>query len=320
MTSEVRMPQLGMNQDRAAILAWRAQIGDRVEAGDILYEVETDKAAMEIEAGKAGYLAEIRVAAGTEIPVGEVIAVIVEKEADIPACTASQDSDPPPADQPASTKTAAPPPSSKTTDPPPPSGEPAAPAPPMAQPGASRVLASPKARRLASRRGIDLVALRDRGVAEPIHVADLPAIAAARQSALEARVDAAAFDALASRAANSTQLLAAFAAGAWRTRLPADDVSVAILGMDGKSAVHANPDHGGRGEAGAPVLTLIDLGQTRVTSCLPARDGVTLSSGRDGDVLVLTLSFDADALPLPEAIAFLDSLAARVEDPIRQLL
>ncbi len=308
MTSEVRMPQLGMNQERAAILAWRARIGDRVEEGDILYEVETDKAAMEIEAGKAGYLAEIRAAVGEEIPVGEVIAVIVEKEGDVPARAENRDTDPGPGTH-------------RPTEAP---SEPtiAVPAQEQGRGHTARVLASPKARRLAARRGIDLAALRDRGVQEPIHEADLPAMATSRQSALEARVDGDAFNALLARSSTTsrTHLLAAFAASAWRARFAAGEVSVALLDIDGSEAVLANPDQAGRGVAGVPALTLIDLGETRLTSCRLARNGVTLGVGRDGAVLVLTLTFDGEVLPLPDAIALLDAVAARVEDPIRQLL
>ena len=79
------MPQLGETVAEGRITAWFKHVGERIAPGDTLFEVETDKASMEVPAIGAGLLAEIRVAAGAEAPVGAVIAVI----GDAPVATPS---------------------------------------------------------------------------------------------------------------------------------------------------------------------------------------------------------------------------------------
>ena len=61
MSIEVKMPQLGMNQDSAKIVAWLKKVGDKVTEGEPIFEVETDKATMEVEAQSEGYLSGIQV-------------------------------------------------------------------------------------------------------------------------------------------------------------------------------------------------------------------------------------------------------------------
>ena len=75
MSYEVKMPQLGMNQDTAVVVAWFKKEGDKIEKGDPLFEVETDKATMEVEAQKEGYLSKIKVDEGSEVPVGQLLAL-----------------------------------------------------------------------------------------------------------------------------------------------------------------------------------------------------------------------------------------------------
>ena len=70
------MPALGMNQNTGKILSWLKGKGDSVNVGDPLMEVETDKAVVEVEAQANGVLTEVRHAAGSEVPVGHVVAVI----------------------------------------------------------------------------------------------------------------------------------------------------------------------------------------------------------------------------------------------------
>ncbi|HAD29357.1 MAG TPA: hypothetical protein DCF96_11920, partial [Rhodobacteraceae bacterium] len=82
MPYDVLMPQLGMAQDSAVIVSWLKAPGDAVVADDPLIEVETDKATMEIPAGRDGFLTQIRAAVGVEVPVGDVIAIISESADD----------------------------------------------------------------------------------------------------------------------------------------------------------------------------------------------------------------------------------------------
>ena len=78
MPHEIIMPALGMAQDSGVIVQWLKAPGDAVAEGDALFEVETDKATMEVEAQAAGVLADVRARAGEDVPVGQVIAVIAE--------------------------------------------------------------------------------------------------------------------------------------------------------------------------------------------------------------------------------------------------
>jgi pyruvate/2-oxoglutarate dehydrogenase complex dihydrolipoamide acyltransferase (E2) component len=190
-----------------------------------------------------------------------------------------------------------------------------APAPPALS---GPILASPLAKRLAKERGVDLAALRAGGLPEPIHAADLSRSATGGQSQLGARISGDALTALLQRSENAdrTVLFAAFAAGAWRDVFETDDATIAIRGLDG-ATVHY-PAHG-EAEAGA-AMSLVDLCDTRLQGYAPASGGITLSVGADTDQFALTLSFNEASLPMAHAITLLDAIAARVEDPIRQLI
>ncbi|MBD3307583.1 biotin attachment protein [candidate division KSB3 bacterium] len=76
MTTHVRMPALGETMDEGKIVRWVKQIGDRVEAGEILLEVESDKATLEVESTFSGYLRAILHAEGEDVPAGEPIALM----------------------------------------------------------------------------------------------------------------------------------------------------------------------------------------------------------------------------------------------------
>ncbi|HUY71754.1 MAG TPA: biotin/lipoyl-containing protein, partial [Gaiellaceae bacterium] len=75
MSVEVKLPRLGQGMESGTIVKWLKSEGDRVEKGEPLYEVDTDKATQEVEAEASGVLLAIAVASG-EVPVGETIAVI----------------------------------------------------------------------------------------------------------------------------------------------------------------------------------------------------------------------------------------------------
>jgi pyruvate dehydrogenase E2 component (dihydrolipoamide acetyltransferase) len=75
---DVLMPQLGETVAEGKISTWFRSVGDRVSAGDNLFEVETDKTAMEVPTTFAGVIAEIRVPAGATVPVGTVVAIIAD--------------------------------------------------------------------------------------------------------------------------------------------------------------------------------------------------------------------------------------------------
>ncbi len=77
MATEVILPALGMSQDTGKIVRWLKAEGEQVAKGEPLVEIETDKATVEIEAPASGLLARVVAAAGDEVPVGQVIALIL---------------------------------------------------------------------------------------------------------------------------------------------------------------------------------------------------------------------------------------------------
>ncbi|MDG2405603.1 MAG: hypothetical protein P8M25_11785 [Paracoccaceae bacterium] len=327
MTSEVKMPQLGMNQDSAIIVAWLKEAGDKVALGDALLEVETDKATVEVEALAEGYLAGIQAAEGDDVLVGNLIAMIVDSEAEVEVAqaalpdTASDAAPSADASDPVHATGAAPRQRDPVAKPPKPQPAP----PPQLAPltvTQAKVLASPKAKLLANERGIDLAALRAQGLPEPIHVKDLPLSPVGGHFALSARISQDAVNALLSRSeiADRTMLFASFAAGAWRQLFEVENVVVAIIGLDGDVVICVNPDHGGEGTLSAAALSLIDLCETRLSSYATSAIGVTLCTAKEQDAFLLTLSVSGRELTIPQAVGLLNEIAARVEDPIRQLL
>src|ERR1051326_182281 len=96
--SKVVMPKLSEAMETGKLIKWIKKEGDRVNAGDILAEVETDKADVEMEAFGAGVLRKVLVKEGESVPVGALIAVIAEPNDDIASAV---DSAPAPAAAPA---------------------------------------------------------------------------------------------------------------------------------------------------------------------------------------------------------------------------
>ncbi len=74
--TEIRMPNLGYGMETGKIGAWLKGVGDTVARGEPIAEIETDKTTIEMEAVAAGTLVEIVAEAGSEVPVGEVVAYV----------------------------------------------------------------------------------------------------------------------------------------------------------------------------------------------------------------------------------------------------
>lgn len=328
MAHEVIMPALGMAQDSGRIVAWLKAAGEAVEDGESLFEVETDKAVMEVPAPATGYLSAVTVKENEEAAVGSVIAQIVADEAlvvlDAPVSsdTGSETIATPKPDETVvaepkvAAQTAAAPPSEPEPVPNPQHGAFS----PRQQPpvGSGRILASPKARRLAEEQGLDLSQLRVMGVQEPFHADDLVRLASAGSAAahLTALADGRALDRLldqASTSPNPQRLYAAFASGAWR--LSIDQAEPCVLAQSTDGSVQTLGD-----ESRSPDFVILDLTNTRVTSLVSGSALPFLSVGRQGDTLLLSLTFPETLLPVASAIAWLNELAARLEDPIRQLV
>jgi len=182
------MPALGMAQETGRLVRWLKAPGAAVRAGEPLFEVETDKAVMEVEAGTAGWLGDISAAEGEDVPVGRAIARILSEPPADPRDTAPAPGggtvDPPAAPRPAAAPAAvtAPPDAVAAPDAadaaPPAAGDrpPAVPA--FAPAPSGRILASPRLRRLAAEDGLDLGLLVAAGHPQPFHAADLPRLRA----------------------------------------------------------------------------------------------------------------------------------------------
>src|ERR1043165_5841894 len=79
MPSEITMPQQSDTMTEGTVVKWLKREGDKVKEGDVIAEIETDKATMEMEAFEAGTIAVIKAPEGTKVPVGELIAVLATK-------------------------------------------------------------------------------------------------------------------------------------------------------------------------------------------------------------------------------------------------
>jgi pyruvate/2-oxoglutarate dehydrogenase complex dihydrolipoamide acyltransferase (E2) component len=75
-TTPIKVPNLGTEATSGRILSWLRAVGDHVAAGEVVAELETEKAVIEIESPIAGRITEILQAAGAEVPVGDILAVI----------------------------------------------------------------------------------------------------------------------------------------------------------------------------------------------------------------------------------------------------
>jgi pyruvate dehydrogenase E2 component (dihydrolipoamide acetyltransferase) len=166
MPIELKMPALSPTMEEGTLAKWLVKEGDMVKSGDILAEIETDKATMEYEAVDEGTIAKILVAEGSEgVKVGAVIALIAEEGENAAAAQAPAKQEvSPPAPAPETTPAPAPAPTSPSPAP--------APA-PGSHEDADRVKASPLARRLAEQQGIDLARVTGSGPGGRIVKADL---------------------------------------------------------------------------------------------------------------------------------------------------
>jgi pyruvate dehydrogenase E2 component (dihydrolipoamide acetyltransferase) len=171
MPIELKMPALSPTMEEGTLAKWLVKEGDKIESGDILAEIETDKATMEFEAVDEGTLARILVPEGTDgVKVGAPIAILAGEGEDVgaaPVVAPTKEETPPPpkAEEPKK----APPPQA-------PVETPAAPPQPATAPSRAegeRIKASPLARRLAQAQGIDLSTLKGSGPGGRIVRADL---------------------------------------------------------------------------------------------------------------------------------------------------
>ncbi|XP_074891198.1 dihydrolipoyllysine-residue acetyltransferase component of pyruvate dehydrogenase complex, mitochondrial isoform X2 [Buteo buteo] len=163
---QVTLPALSPTMTMGTVQRWEKKVGEKLNEGDLLAEIETDKATIGFEVQEEGYLAKILVPEGTrDVPLGTALCIIVEKESDIPAFADYQDTavtdmkaqaPPPPPPLVVATPAAAPPPQPAV---------PSTPAVPTAgpPPRKGRILVSPLAKKMAAEKGIDLAQVKGTG-------------------------------------------------------------------------------------------------------------------------------------------------------------
>lgn len=323
----VTMPQLGMAQDSGVLVNWLKSPGDEVAADDVLFEVETDKSTMEVEAGTAGYLAATLAEAGEAVPVGQAVAIISADKPANPVARSVNDGAAAPAPTVEDAPASAPQKESKTH-------KPAAPA----TSADGKILASPKARRLALEQGLDLGRLVKAGHQQPFHVKDLDVLrnlpddepaktgsGVAASRTLTAQIAASGFAEFASWASevhglkDADQLLAGFAGASLGTS--------AVIAVERLGRIR-------HFSAGTPTLSSVT--ETEEPATLALRDlrgsalrGVAMG-GEDTPVLTLmddghggltlTLECAPHQMDAQSAITFLTEFAGRMEQPLRHLL
>ena len=172
-THDIFMPALSSTMTEGKIVEWLKQPGDKVGRGESVLVVESDKADMDVESFQDGYLAAVLMPAGSTAPVGETIGLIVETEAEIADAQAKAPSSPasstPAQSAPAPATSPEPTPAAVVTAPSAPAPRPA-PAPAPSATGSAapvindgRIIASPRAKKLATQLGVDLATVRGSG-------------------------------------------------------------------------------------------------------------------------------------------------------------
>ncbi|SDW35958.1 pyruvate dehydrogenase E2 component (dihydrolipoamide acetyltransferase) [Albimonas donghaensis] len=185
MAIQILMPALSPTMEEGTLAKWCVKEGDSVSSGDVIAEIETDKATMEFEAVDEGVIGKILIEEGTEgVKVNTPIAVLLEEGEDASAAdSAGAPAAPAPKEEPA------PEPEAKSEAPAP---APASPAPASPAPAApkdadgDRIFASPLARRIAADKGLDLAAIKGSGPRGRIVKADVEAAKPAAAAPAEA--------------------------------------------------------------------------------------------------------------------------------------
>ena len=162
MAEVVYMPKLSDTMTEGVVAAWTKNVGDAVKSGEVLAEIETDKATMEFESFYDGVLLHIGVETGKAAPVNSVLAIIGEAGEDISSLLATASAPASSAPAPAPTATTAPVAASEPTPIPTPVAAPVA-APIALANNSDRVFASPLAKKMATERGIDIHAVGGTG-------------------------------------------------------------------------------------------------------------------------------------------------------------
>ena len=175
MPTNIEMPKLSDTMTEGTLVKWNKQVGDTIEIGDVIAEVETDKATMEMEAFDEGILSDILVQAGEKAAVGATLGVLLEDGEEAPAPGSAPAAISAPESQPFAEGAEAAQ-GAEAGEASQPAAELAAPAAQQAGPG-ERIKASPLARKIADSKGVNIAAIQGSGPGGRIVKADVEAAA-----------------------------------------------------------------------------------------------------------------------------------------------
>jgi len=153
MAREVRLPQLGQTMEEGTIISCMVKVGDEVKKGDVIFEIETDKATLEMESPADGFVKHILAEVEQTLPVGDVLMVLGEKDEEIPQSfidSLKSTTTAPAGEAPAAAESAA-------------GGAAAEPAKPEPSKPAGKIKASPRSKKLAEELGVNLAAVTGTG-------------------------------------------------------------------------------------------------------------------------------------------------------------
>jgi pyruvate dehydrogenase E2 component (dihydrolipoamide acetyltransferase) len=319
----ITMPKLSDTMVEGTIARWKKKQGDTVETGDILAEVETDKATMEMEAFDDGTLQEIYVPDGGVAKVGEKIALILAEgeSPDGAGAAPAEKAEAAPAAKPAESKAA------------PPS---AAPAPAPAAPSGARAKASPLAKKIAAERGVGLDGIQGSGPGGRIVAKDIPEKGAAPAAAAPApaapaaapKIQAAAGEGDKRVPLTGMRRVIAERLLASKTQLPHFYLSIEV---DASSLMRLRKELNSANEAaGLPKLTINDFVLLAVARAASSHPYINASWAGDAIIqygsvnisvavavdegLVTPVIRDADKLSLKEISAAVKDVAKRARD------
>ena len=158
MAREVRLPQLGQTMEEGTIVNCRVKVGDEVKKGDVIFEIETDKATLDMESPAGGFVKHILAEVDQTLPVGAPILVLGDKDEEVPQSFVDSLGGSPAA--PAASVAAA-------------EAAPAAAPEPQPVKPEGKIMASPRAKRLAEKLGVDLTTVTGTGPAGKITEQDV---------------------------------------------------------------------------------------------------------------------------------------------------
>ena len=149
MAKEIKLPQLGQTMEEGTVVNCLVKVGDEVKKGDVIFEIETDKATLEMEAPFGGFVKHVLAKVDETLPIGASMMILGEKDEEVPLSAAEAPQAAPSA--PAATapvEVAAPTPAQAEPEPARPSG---------------KIMASPRAKKLAKELGVDLTMVKGTG-------------------------------------------------------------------------------------------------------------------------------------------------------------